>query len=78
VGHSKNGQKAPKFRKAVKCGNGEIFGVLVPYILVYLFRHARRNVGCERWSFTLQQILLYVEHPKGKKVKIAYNFVSKN
>lgn len=26
----------------------------------------------------LRQILLYVQHPKGKKAKIAYNFVSKN
>ena len=71
MGPSKNGQKPPKFGKAVKCGNGGIFGVLVPYILVYLFRHAQGNVACERWSFTLHQILLDVEHPKGKKAKIA-------
>jgi len=32
--------KAPKFGKAVKFGNGGIFGVLVPYVLVYLFRRA--------------------------------------
>jgi hypothetical protein len=28
---------APKFGKAVKFGNGRIFGVLVPYVMVYLF-----------------------------------------
>jgi len=32
--------KAPKFGKGVKFGNGGIFGVLVPYVLVYLFRLA--------------------------------------
>ena len=42
--------KPPKFGKAVKCGNGGIFDVLVSYVLVYLFRHVRGNVGCERWS----------------------------
>jgi hypothetical protein len=29
--------KAPKFGKAVKFGNGGTFGVLVPYLLAYLF-----------------------------------------
>jgi hypothetical protein len=29
--------KAPKFGKAVKFANGWIYGVLVPYVLVYLF-----------------------------------------
>ena len=42
--------KALKFGIAVKCGNGGIFDVLVSYVLVYLFRHVRGNVGCERWS----------------------------
>jgi len=32
--------KASRFGKAVKFGNGGIFGVLVPYVLVYLFRRA--------------------------------------
>jgi hypothetical protein len=36
--------KSPKCGKAVKCGNGGIFGVLVPYVLVYLFRHVRGNM----------------------------------
>jgi hypothetical protein len=36
--------KSPKYGKVVKCGNGGIFGALVPYILVYLFRHVRGNV----------------------------------
>jgi hypothetical protein len=31
--------KASKFEKAMKFGNDGIFGVLVPYVLVYLFRH---------------------------------------
>jgi hypothetical protein len=44
--------KSPKFGKAVKCGNGGIFGVMVTYILIYLFRHVRGNVACERWYFT--------------------------
>ena len=44
--------KAPKFGKPVKCGNGGIFGVLVPYVLVYLFRRVRGNVACERRSLT--------------------------
>jgi hypothetical protein len=30
--------KDPEFGKAMKFGNGGIFGVLVPYVLVYLFR----------------------------------------
>jgi hypothetical protein len=31
--------KPPKFGRAVKCGNGGIFDVLVACILIYLFRH---------------------------------------
>jgi len=44
--------RTPKFGKAMKCGNGGIFGVLVPYVLVYLFKHVRGNVACERCSLT--------------------------
>jgi alcohol dehydrogenase class IV len=46
--------KAPKFGKAVKFPNGGIFGVLIPYVFVYLFRRAQRrgNVVGERRSLT--------------------------
>jgi hypothetical protein len=41
-----------KFGKSVKCVNGGIFGVLVPYVLVYLFRRVGENVACEHRSLT--------------------------
>jgi hypothetical protein len=42
--------KALKFGKSLKCVNGGIFGVLVPYVLVYLFRRVGGNIACEHLS----------------------------